>query len=128
MTILSFLRSDAGKQNRWGFALLVAGLLAAGGPANAQGFPKGLPDIPGLPKRQQKPAVPPAYRPPAGMCRIWIEGVPPSQQPAPTDCASAVRNRPVNGTVIFGTDTPKGEKEKPRKKKSKKDADDSSEQ
>ncbi|MEO5590157.1 MAG: hypothetical protein ABIS03_11270, partial [Gemmatimonadaceae bacterium] len=108
MTILSFLRSDAGKQNRWGFALLVAGLLAAGGPVNAQGLPRGLPDIPGLPKRQQNPVVPPAYRPPAGMCRIWIEGVPPSQQPAPTDCASAVRNRPVNGTVVFGTDTPKG--------------------
>ena len=46
--------------------------------------------------------VPPGHRPPAGMCRIWIEGVPAGQQPAPTDCATAVRNRPSNGRVIFG--------------------------
>jgi hypothetical protein len=38
------------------------------------------------------------------MCRIWIDGVPPGQQPAPTDCASAVRNRPSNGRVLFGDD------------------------
>lgn len=49
-------------------------------------------------------------RPPAGMCRIWLENVPAAQQPAPTDCASAVRNRPENGRVIFGDDyvEPKG--------------------
>jgi len=40
------------------------------------------------------------------MCRIWLDDVPPAQQPAPTDCASAVRNRPSNGRVIFG-DEPK---------------------
>jgi hypothetical protein len=38
------------------------------------------------------------------MCRIWLDGVPPGQQPAPTDCATAVRNRPANGRVIFGDD------------------------
>jgi hypothetical protein len=108
--------------NRWGFALLAAGILAAGSPANAQ-IPKGLPQIPGLPKRQQQTKVPPAYRPPAGMCRIWIEGVPAGQQPAPTDCVTAVRNRPVNGTVIFG-ESPKRGNEKSRKGKSKKDSDD----
>jgi hypothetical protein len=48
--------------------------------------------------------VPAAQRPPPGMCRIWLEGVPPGQQPAPTDCATAVRNRPANGRVIFGDD------------------------
>lgn len=48
--------------------------------------------------------VPPAYRPPPGMCRVWLNGVPPNQQPAPTDCASAVRNRPANGRVLFGDD------------------------
>lgn len=48
--------------------------------------------------------VPPGQRPPAGMCRIWLNGVPPGQQPAPTDCATAVRNRPANGRVIFGDD------------------------
>jgi hypothetical protein len=127
MTILSFSRDYAGKMNRWGFALLAAGLLAAGSPANAQ-IPRGLPQFPGLPKRQQQSKVPPAYRPPAGMCRIWIEGVPASQQPAPTDCVTAVRNRPVNGTVIFGDDSPKRGNDKSRKGKSKKDSDDSSDQ
>jgi hypothetical protein len=48
--------------------------------------------------------VPKAYRPPPGMCRIWLDKVPPKQQPAPTDCPTAVRNRPSNGRVIFGDD------------------------
>jgi hypothetical protein len=46
--------------------------------------------------------VPPEYRPPAGKCRIWIEGVAPAQQPASTDCQTALRQNPPNGTVIFG--------------------------
>ena len=119
MTILSFSRGTAGKLNRWGFALLAAGVLGAGKPANAQ-LPFELPSrVPGLPKTlPQRPPVPPAYRPPAGMCRIWIEGVPASQQPAPTDCVSAVRNRPVNGYVIFGDKSPNRSKGKPKKGKS----------
>jgi len=48
--------------------------------------------------------VPKAYRPPPGMCRIWLDKVPAKQQPAPTDCPTAVRNRPPNGKVIFGDD------------------------
>jgi len=127
MITLSFSRGIAGKINRWGFALLAAGVLAAGRPANAQ-LPQGLPQLPGLPKRQQQSKVPPAYRPPAGMCRIWIEGVPANQQPAPTDCVTAVRNRPVNGRVIFGEDSPKRGNEKSKKGKSKKDSDDSPDQ
>jgi hypothetical protein len=121
MTILSFSREVAGKLNRWGLALLAAGTLAAGGSVGAQ-IPTGFPSrVPGLPQRQWKqPVVPPEYRPPAGMCRIWIEGVQPSQQPAPTDCVTAVRNRPVNGSVIFG-DAPKRD-DKPKKGKSKKDS------
>ena len=54
-----------------------------------------------------------------------IEGVQPSQQPAPTDCVSAVRNKPVNGTVIFGEDVPKRGNDKPKKDK-KKDGESSS--
>ncbi len=50
------------------------------------------------------PEVPRDHRPPAGMCRVWLDNVPAGQQPAPTDCASAVRNRPSNGRVIFGDD------------------------
>jgi len=70
---------------------------------------------------QQQPGreqvVPPAFYPPAGMCRIWINQVPAAQQPAPTDCASAVRNRPANGKVLFG-DQPTGKKTKTEKGKS----------
>lgn len=79
---------------RWSLILTLAGTLAVAGPAGAQG------------RGQGKDSVPAAYRPPAGMCRIWLDNVPPAQQPAPTDCASAVRNRPSNGRVIFG-DEPK---------------------
>jgi hypothetical protein len=67
-------------------------------------------------EQQQQPSreqiVPPAFYPPAGMCRIWINQVPAAQQPAPTDCASAVRNRPANGKVLFGDQPPKGKKTK----------------
>src|SRR5687767_7599534 len=48
--------------------------------------------------------IPASSRPPAGMCRIWLDDVPAAQQPAPTDCATAVRNRPAKGRVIFGDD------------------------
>ena len=51
------------------------------------------------------------------MCRIWLDKVPAKQQPAPTDCPTAVRNRPSNGRVIFGDDyedgAEKGEKREP---------------
>src|SRR5215218_4490448 len=54
--------------------------------------------------RGRPPEIPAAYRPPAGMCRIWIDGVAPRQQPAPTDCPTAVRNKPANGWAISGDD------------------------
>jgi hypothetical protein len=53
--------------------------------------------------------IPAGYRPPPGMCRVWVAGVPPGQQPAPTDCRTAIRNRPPNGRVIFGDDYAKRE-------------------
>lgn len=46
--------------------------------------------------------VPRGHLPPAGMCRIWIDGVPPGRQPAPTDCQTAVSTRPANARVIWG--------------------------
>lgn len=52
--------------------------------------------------RGNEEAIPAKYQPPAGMCRIWVNGVPPEQQPAPTDCATALKNNPANGRVIFG--------------------------
>ena len=47
-------------------------------------------------------AVPAAYRPPNGMCRVWLEGVSATQQPASTDCATAMRTRPPRSRVVFG--------------------------
>ncbi|MFA6167763.1 MAG: hypothetical protein WC700_14175 [Gemmatimonadaceae bacterium] len=52
--------------------------------------------------RAQQPRMPESFTPPSGLCRLWISGVPASQQPAPTDCASAIRNRPSNASVVFG--------------------------
>lgn len=60
--------------------------------------------------RDDKSGIPKEFEPPAGMCRVWIDGVPPQQQPAPTDCAAAVRNRPANARVIYGPDKAKGKK------------------
>src|SRR5438270_6683716 len=54
--------------------------------------------------QQRDDDVPKAYRPPPGMCRIWLDKVPAKQQPAPTNCPTAVKNKPANGRVIFGDD------------------------
>lgn len=55
--------------------------------------------------------VPESHRPPPGLCRVWIDNVPPGQQPAPTDCASAIKNRPSNGRVIFPEDVKGGKRD-----------------
>ncbi len=92
----------------WAVAFGAAAALAAGGagaqkPAAPSG---GAPQSDGKSdaKRAKDPDVPVAYRPPPGMCRIWLADVPPNQQPAPTTCSAAVRNRPSNGRVLFGDD------------------------
>ena len=54
--------------------------------------------------RSKSKHIPPGQMPPAGMCRVWIDGVPPGQQPAPTDCQTAVATKPANARVIFGGD------------------------
>ena len=78
--------------------------------------------VPQKPQNQQTQRrdqiVPPGFFPPAGMCRIWLNDVPANQQPAPTDCASAVRNRPANARVLFGDEPQKGKKGKSDKSKS----------
>ncbi len=50
-------------------------------------------------------AIPTSARPPKGMCRVWIDGVPAAQQPAATDCPTAIKNRPANAHVIFGDES-----------------------
>jgi hypothetical protein len=78
--------------------------------------------VPQKPQNQQTQRrdqiVPPGFFPPTGMCRIWLNDVPANQQPAPTDCASAVRNRPTNARVLFGDESQKGKKGKSDKGKS----------
>jgi len=101
----------------------VVGLAISAGTAEAQ---RPVPVKPKSQTTQQTQSrrdqiVPPGFFPPAGMCRIWLNDVPPGQQPAPTDCASAVRNRPSNGKVLFGDDRPKNKKGKSDKKTSSTD-------
>jgi hypothetical protein len=74
-------------------ALTLAALVAVAAPVSAQGRNRG-PD-----------KVPPGHMPPAGMCRIWIDGVPPGRQPKPTNCATARRRVPDNARVIYGART-----------------------
>jgi hypothetical protein len=69
----------------------VLAALAIASPAAAQG-------------RKNSDHIPPGQRPPAGMCRIWVDGVPPGHQPAPTDCVTANARRPANARVIYGDD------------------------
>jgi len=48
--------------------------------------------------------VPAHLQPAAGMCRVWLKDVPAAQQPAQTECAMAIRNRPPDAVVLFGKD------------------------
>jgi hypothetical protein len=53
-------------------------------------------------KRNDRPLTQQEPTAPQGMCRVWLNGVRADSQPAPTDCASALRDRPPNARVIFG--------------------------
>src|SRR5512144_1769258 len=74
------------------YVLVFAAAVAGSGSLQAQARPQ---------QQDPKPAVPRTHLPPPGMCRIWLDNVPPAQQPAPTDCASAARNLPRNGRLIY---------------------------
>ena len=86
---------------------LCALLLAPAPKAWAQDVPPVRSLVPAE-KRARDAVVPASHMPPAGMCRVWIDNVPPAQQPAPTDCPTAIRNRPPNARVVFSDDDPRG--------------------
>jgi hypothetical protein len=79
--------------------LLIAGLIAAAAAPAHAGAQQAQPR-----DSMRRSPVPADSRPPKGMCRIWLDGVPAAQQPAATDCPTAIKNRPTNGRVIFGDD------------------------
>lgn len=47
--------------------------------------------------------IPPGQMPPAGLCQVWIDGVPPGRQPRPTDCRTARAQAPANSRIIYGS-------------------------
>jgi hypothetical protein len=81
---------------RTAVALILIGLSA--GPAFAQGNGKN--------KNKAVRNIPPGQMPPAGLCRVWYDGVPPGRQPAPTNCNEAERiaSRDSNARVVYGRD------------------------
>jgi hypothetical protein len=79
-------------------------LSAAPERADAQATPPVRSLVPSK-KDKSDDEVPESHLPPPGMCRVWIDGVPAAQQPAPTDCPTAIRNRPSNARVIFADDS-----------------------
>jgi hypothetical protein len=85
----------------WFWTTIVAGVALSAAPAGAQEIRSFT-----TPSRkdQQPTEISKEHKPPPGMCRIWLDGVPPNQQPAPTDCATAIKNKPKNGRVIYGDD------------------------
>lgn len=47
-------------------------------------------------------SIPSGQMPPAGLCRVWIDGVAAARQPHATDCATARRSAPVNSHIVYG--------------------------
>jgi hypothetical protein len=70
--------------------MLVIATLTLAAPLGAQG------------RGRNTNGVPPGFRPPSGLCRVWIDGVPPGHQPGVTSCGAALATVPSNGRVIFG--------------------------
>jgi hypothetical protein len=77
--------------SRTTFGMAVCAALAAA-PLGAQQYSR----------RAENVDVPKSAYPPAGLCRVWLNGVAASQQPAATDCTSAIRNQPANSKMLFG--------------------------
>lgn len=74
------------------FLLTAAAAVVGCAPASAQG---GSQDV-------GYAGVAPQGYPPRGMCRIWLDGLAPSQQPPVTDCATARRGAESQIRVLDG--------------------------
>lgn len=91
----------------------VFGMFAAAGAFSVAGAQ--IRPLPLTSNRRAADTIPSEYKPPAGMCRVWLDGVPAAQQPAPTDCPSATQKKPANARVIYGED-PRNKGAKPSDK------------
>jgi len=86
-----------------GFVFVLAASVS-GSSASAQGGTAPAPGVQPPVAGRAADSIPAEYRPSAGMCRVWLDGVPAAQQPAPTDCSTATQRKPANARVIFGED------------------------
>jgi hypothetical protein len=95
----------------------VGGQPVGGQPVGGQSSPGGQPGLSGGAVMTGRVPHPPtnrrwplpqgateADRPPPGQCRVWLNGVPGSRQPAPTSCGQAAKMRTPNSSLIFGDD------------------------
>jgi hypothetical protein len=81
---------------------VVRGLIVAAGAAAILGSsPMAAQDKQGEPDA----GIPASALPPEGMCRLWLKDVPEKHQPAPTDCATAIRTRPRDAVLLLGEPT-----------------------
>lgn len=57
-------------------------------------------------RNRRNQGIPPGQMPPAGMCRVWYDNLPPGRQPRATNCDQAERlaSRDRNARVIYGDD------------------------
>ena len=55
-------------------------------------------------RNRRNQGIPPGQMPPAGMCRVWYDNLPPGRQPRATDCDQAERlaSRDRIARVIYG--------------------------
>lgn len=76
--------------------LIAIALLTLAGPVAARG------QTAGASAAETVITIPKSMLPPAGKCRVWMPDVPASQQPAPTDCTTALRQKPASAYLVFG--------------------------
>jgi|RhiMethySRZTD1v2_1073278.scaffolds.fasta_scaffold06407_4 hypothetical protein len=57
-------------------------------------------------RNRRNQGIPPGQMPPAGMCRVWYDNLPPGRQPRATNCDQAERlaSQSTNARVIYGDD------------------------